>query len=154
VSDMNRKLETEREKILPYYESTVEEPIPETTEPLKSYHASAVTKDGRPVDRWNYLDYFFRRVNKVGLDTAALRQERDALQRENDDLRAILKQYLDGITINEEVLAGPNLLLIVNQRSNAVLSRQGDAGSAAGAVARPVVVEAAHVTATMARQRY
>lgn len=80
------------------------------------------------------------------MDKMALAKEREMLQRENEDLRAILKQYLDGITINEDALAGNNPLLIVNQRSNAVLPRPVEQP------ARPVVIEAAQVTRTIARQ--
>lgn len=144
--DMNRKLETEREKVLPFYESTVDDALPEVTEEGKSYHPTATTKDGQPVDRFNYLDQFFKKYNKVALDRMALQTEHEALQRENDDLRAILKQYLDGITINEDVLAAPNPLLIINSRSNAVVPRPEQ-------IQRPTVIEATHVTNTMARQR-
>ncbi len=40
------------------------------------------------------------------------------LEQENGDLRSILKQYLDGILVNNQVLSGPNPLMIVNERSN------------------------------------
>ena len=33
-------------------------------------------------------------------------------------LKALLKQYLDGISLNDEVLRTPNPLLIVNNRIN------------------------------------
>eukprot|EP00951_Prasinocladus_malaysianus_P019678 scaffold159590_cov21-Prasinocladus_malaysianus.AAC.1 len=47
----------------------------------------------------------------------AVDKERDRLEKENDDLRAILKQYLDGVSVNEDVINNPtNPLVIVNQR--------------------------------------
>lgn len=33
-------------------------------------------------------------------------------------VQAILKQYLDGISVNEDVMAAPNPLLVVNGRVN------------------------------------
>jgi hypothetical protein len=49
---------------------------------------------------------------QTAIDREALR-----LQRENDDLRAILKQYLDGISVNEDVMNNPiNPLVVVNNR--------------------------------------
>jgi len=44
-----------------------------------------------------------RRYNKVLLDSTAIERERERLSHENGDLRSILKQYLDGISVNEDV---------------------------------------------------
>ena len=30
--------------------------------------------------------------------------------------KSLLKQYLDGVSVNEDVMAGPNPLLVVNNR--------------------------------------
>eukprot|EP00698_Gefionella_okellyi_P005414 TRINITY_DN14964_c0_g1_i1.p1 TRINITY_DN14964_c0_g1~~TRINITY_DN14964_c0_g1_i1.p1 ORF type:complete len:502 (+),score=145.78 TRINITY_DN14964_c0_g1_i1:63-1568(+) len=139
--EMNRKLETEREKVLPFYKSTVEDT--DTFDDaelaqLKSWHARAVDKDGKPVEQWNHLERFYRRANKVELDKAALAREKEALQQENEDLRKILKQYLDGITINEDVLSTANPLLIVNKKSNTMWPE-------AQPVETRTVIEGAHV---------
>ena len=40
------------------------------------------------------------------------------LSLENNQLRIILKQYLEGISVNEEVMNHTNPLLIVNNRTN------------------------------------
>lgn len=37
---------------------------------------------------------------------------------ENTQLRTLLKQYLDGISVNDEILSQVNPLFIVNQRTN------------------------------------
>ena len=38
-------------------------------------------------------------------------------QKENGDLRSILKQYLDGISVNDDVMNNPiNPLMVVNNR--------------------------------------
>merc|ERR1711865_156509 len=68
---------------------------------------SATGKDGHVVEEWDYLNHFFKRYNKVLLDEQAIERERDRLRRENTDLRSILKQYLDGISVNEDVINAP-----------------------------------------------
>lgn len=65
----------------------------------------------------NYLDRFFTRVNKVFLDERAASNETERLTQENDDLKRILTDYLNGTTVNETVLADPNNpLFVVNDR--------------------------------------
>ena len=50
------------------------------------------------------------RYNKVLLDKLAIEREKERLQKENTELQGILKQYLDGISVNEDVMAqvGPH----------------------------------------------
>ena len=76
------------------------------------------------VEEWDYLSNFFKRYNKVLLDTTAIERERERLGRENGDLRSILKQYLDGISVNEDVINSANPLLVVNNKSNIVMPSQ------------------------------
>eukprot|EP00232_Nephroselmis_pyriformis_P026137 CAMPEP_0182864200 /NCGR_PEP_ID=MMETSP0034_2-20130328/7042_1 /TAXON_ID=156128 /ORGANISM="Nephroselmis pyriformis, Strain CCMP717" /LENGTH=528 /DNA_ID=CAMNT_0024996449 /DNA_START=166 /DNA_END=1749 /DNA_ORIENTATION=+ len=72
---------------------------------------------GSEVEEWDYLNVFFTRFNKVLLDHVAIRKERMRLDRENGDLRSILKQYLDGISVNEDVMNNPsNPLMVVNNK--------------------------------------
>jgi len=57
----------------------------------------------------------------------ALESEREELRRENEDLKTILKRYLDGISVNDEVMSRANPLLIVNGRtSEAIRVTSGD----------------------------
>jgi len=124
LSELARKLETEREKVLPFYESSVEEEekaAADAADIRKSLQTSATGKDGQVVEEWDYLNNFFKRYNKVLLDEMAIERERDRLQRENTDLRSILKQYLDGISVNEDVINAPNPLLVVNHKTNIVM---------------------------------
>merc|ERR1719181_1309945 len=110
LAELTRKTETEREKVLPFYESSVEEEekaASEAADIRKSLQTSAAGKDGQVVEEWDYLNNFFKRYNKVLLDEQAIERERDRLQRENTDLRSILKQYLDGISVNEDVISAP-----------------------------------------------
>ena len=52
---------------------------------------------------------------------AGIERERERLKHENADLRSILKQYLDGISVNEDVINNPNPLLVVNHKTNVVM---------------------------------
>ena len=64
------------------------------------------------------LENFWKRFNKVMLDKVALDKEKDTLMRENQQLRTLLKQYLDGISVNDEILSSVNPLFVVNHRTN------------------------------------
>jgi len=43
-----------------------------------------------------------------------MKNKKDYLNEENARLKAILKQYLDGISVNAEILEQMNPLLVVN----------------------------------------
>ena len=60
------------------------------------------------------MDQFYKRFNKVMLDKLALEKQKFQLHDENEHLRNILKQYLDGISLTEGVLAKPNPLVVIN----------------------------------------
>eukprot|EP00322_Chrysochromulina_rotalis_P001243 CAMPEP_0115869394 /NCGR_PEP_ID=MMETSP0287-20121206/21788_1 /TAXON_ID=412157 /ORGANISM="Chrysochromulina rotalis, Strain UIO044" /LENGTH=526 /DNA_ID=CAMNT_0003324083 /DNA_START=55 /DNA_END=1638 /DNA_ORIENTATION=- len=125
LGEHTRKFETEREKVLPFYESSVEEEEKAAGESEKvrsSLQSAATSKDGQPVEEWNCLDGFFKRYNKVQLDVMAIERERERLRNENGDLRSILKQYLDGISVNEDVINNLNPLLVVNHKTNIVMA--------------------------------
>ncbi|KAJ1558798.1 Dynein regulatory complex subunit 2 [Nowakowskiella sp. JEL0078] len=96
LAEMNRKLETEEERILPFYESSL--------------------KDEKYIESTNEIKTTTR-FNKVNLDKLALEKQKKSLCEENEHLRSILKQYLDGISVNEEVLVQLNPLVVVNGKS-------------------------------------
>ncbi len=52
------------------------------------------------------------------LDTLAIEKEQRRLEQENTQLKAILKQFLDGVSVNEDVLKQPNPLLVINGKVN------------------------------------
>ena len=146
LGELTRQLETEREKVLPFYESSVEDEEKAATDAVdmrKSLQSSATGKDGQTVEEWDYLNSFFKRYNKVLLDVTAIERERDRLGGENGDLRSILKQYLDGISVNEEVINAPNPLLVVNHRTN-VVANPGRTQPVA-----TTVIEGAHASRVM-----
>ena len=64
------------------------------------------------------LENFWKRYNKVLLDKLALDKEQQTLLQENHQLRTLLKQYLDGISVNDEILSHVNPLFVVNHRTN------------------------------------
>eukprot|EP00163_Fabomonas_tropica_P007149 TRINITY_DN1680_c0_g1_i2.p1 TRINITY_DN1680_c0_g1~~TRINITY_DN1680_c0_g1_i2.p1 ORF type:complete len:511 (-),score=160.32 TRINITY_DN1680_c0_g1_i2:175-1707(-) len=125
LSELNKKMESERERVLPFYKSTVTteeaegEDAGESPE-LTTLHSAAVDAEGRTLEEWDKLQNFFKRYNKVLLDKHAISKEKERLIRENQDLRLILKQYLDGISVNDDVMNAANPLLVVNGRTNQV----------------------------------
>ena len=124
-------------------------------EPTKPPTMSSYLVDGagNVMEEWNYLNNFFKKHNKVLLDNLAIDKEHGRLSQENAELREILKQYLDGISVNEDVLNNPeNPLLVVNSKLQQSLkaraaemeepaSRVGTAQPPASAPAQEQLVE-------------
>jgi len=65
------------------------------------------------------LENFWKRYNKVLLDKVAVDKERSIVASQNQHLRTLLKQYLDSISVSDEVLSKANSLLIINSRTSA-----------------------------------
>ena len=67
LAELNRKLETEREKVLPFYQSSIPEEELQAAAPqatmkeVKLMHSYALGADGAPVEEWNYLDQFYKK---------------------------------------------------------------------------------------------
>merc|ERR550514_1386286 len=161
LAELARKLETEQEKVLPFSDisdqlsSDEEAMVAQQSAELKAvmvnkdgdgadvspFSSTAVDAEGKPVEEWNYLDNFYKKFNKVMLDKLAVEREKERLEKENQDLQSILKQYLDGISINKEVMDANNPLLVVNGRVrlNRPPVRRG---------VKPVTVDANQMVAT------
>jgi hypothetical protein len=139
LAELGRKMETEQEKVMPFYVSSMSAEVDEAAaqmappagdlaekEPAADAAAAAPTplqsavedKDGSAVPKWASLDNFMKKFNKVLLDKLAIERERERLQRENNDLQAILKQYFDGVSVNDAVMKSSNPLFVVNGRVN------------------------------------
>jgi len=127
LGELARKLETEMEKVLPFYtpndalpeekENTSTEVVSVEEDNKPKFSSYGVNTEGKEIDEWSYLNQFFKRQNKVNMDNMAIDKEKKRLDRENADLRSILKQYLDGISVNEDVINNPcNPLLVVNNK--------------------------------------
>jgi hypothetical protein len=67
-------------------------------------------------EEFGAMEQFYKRFNKVMLDKLALEKQKFQLDEENNHLKNILKQYLDGISLTDGVLAQPNPLMVVNGR--------------------------------------
>nr|CAB3228657.1 coiled-coil domain-containing protein 65 [Phallusia mammillata] len=141
LAEMCRKLETEEEKVLPFYASSLSQEEQEDVE------AAVMETPSEPLagimHEYTSLENFWKRHNKVLLDKLALDKERQILTQENQQLRHVLKQYLDGISVNDEILSQHNPLFVVNHKTNVNLAIP----VLDPRVRRPVqtVVEAAHV---------
>eukprot|EP00762_Andalucia_godoyi_P000022 ANDGO_02237.mRNA.1 Coiled-coil domain-containing protein 65 homolog len=163
--EMNAKLETEREKVIPFYKTNLngdEEAlareqviadggglVPQTSVETSVDGVQVLQLDGA-VTSVDYdgilapLEGFYKRLNKVTLDKMALEEERTRLVEENGSLKAMLKEYLDGVSVNEDVMNRANPLMVVNQ---APRKKRSELGATNGRG----LVEAAIVVHQMAR---
>ncbi|XP_061871639.1 dynein regulatory complex subunit 2 [Colius striatus] len=109
LAEMCRKLETEEEKVLPFYPSSLEE------KELQDAQNALEQMPIEPLARalWDYtgLERFWQRFNKVKLEEQALERERAALGQRNQQLRELLRQYLAGISIGQEGSVNPLLTI-------------------------------------------
>jgi hypothetical protein len=111
--------------------------------PLAKWQPPAPLLHGTPVGEWDALENFWARFNKAQLDALALARAKARLERENGELRQILKQYLEGVSVSDAALAGANPLLVVNGRLR-LHRAAGDSGTD-----RPKpVVDANHMVQT------
>ncbi|EGR28425.1 hypothetical protein IMG5_175800 [Ichthyophthirius multifiliis] len=110
LAELSRKFETEREKVIPYYESSTINEKPEDVQ----YYKFLSQED---LKEQEYLDNFFKRFNKVLLDKLAIQQQKEILEKQNYTLKDLLKQQLDGISINDNIINNlNNPLFIVNNK--------------------------------------
>jgi len=148
LAEMNRKLEMEEEKINPFQTNTfeidpvVELEMEEYKNQLKTETKAIINDHDEDKDLNNkkeendettyeeendffYMESFYKKFNKVLLDKILMTNKKNFLNEENARLKAILKQYLDGISVNAEILEQANPLLVVNGRTNAPIM-EGD----------------------------
>merc|ERR1711988_775334 len=104
LGELNRKMMTEREKVLPFEFAQIsgENPDAQEGDDLEAAAAtnsdelkqSATTlgADGKPVQEWDALNTFFTRHDKILLDKTAMEVEGKRLNQENDRLRGLIKQ--------------------------------------------------------------
>ena len=116
-AEMNRKLETEREQIMPFPPS-IAETDPEISRQMKNFKLQ-LKGDSKFVDESDMFDNFYRRYNKVLLETLSLEREKKKLDERNRYLRGLITKYMNGLAVKDDVLNQPNTLVIVNQNTNA-----------------------------------
>lgn len=82
-----------------------------------AHQAGVIGSDQRtaiaPHDR---LANFYKQYNKILLDNLAIAKEKERLELENAQLQDLIKQYIDGTKLSDEVLAEDNPLIVVNGR--------------------------------------
>ncbi|XP_004616977.2 dynein regulatory complex subunit 2 [Sorex araneus] len=116
LAEICRKFETEEEKVLPFYASVL---TPEEQEKIEELHGEELTEDlAKVIGDYRGMQNFWKRFNKVKLEQLSLQCRHNQLSGINKRLREMLKQYLDGISVSDEVLSQLNPLFIVNYRSN------------------------------------
>lgn len=69
-------------------------------------------------NEFKMLDNFYKRFNKVQLDKLAIEKQKATLEKENLFFKNLLKQYLDGVSVNDDVINANNPLLVVNNKVN------------------------------------
>lgn len=114
TAELCRKLETEKEKVLPFYQSdevTLDE-VPD----IKVEKIEGMKK--QKYNEFQLLDNFYKRYNKVLLDKLAIEKQKATLEKENMFFKSLLKQYLDGVSVNDDVLNSNNPLLVINSKVN------------------------------------
>ncbi|KAM6233437.1 dynein regulatory complex subunit 2, partial [Porphyrio hochstetteri] len=115
LAEMCRGLETEEEKVLPFYSSSlVEEEQQESQRVLEETPTEPLAQA-----MWDSvgLERFWQRFSKVKLEEKVLEKEQEALSQRNQQLRDLLRQYLEGISVIWEELGDHNPFLIVKHKS-------------------------------------
>jgi len=162
------QLETEREKVLTFdadiSTNEVQGEVKAVTQNRQQLEAaqrgdtasmnqlfSATTMDtaAAATEEWRLLERFWIRYNKVVLDCAAISQEKFHLEQENQKLKQLLKQYLDGVSVNNDVMSTKNNLLQTGKFRNVVSMAERGARTIPGMS----VVEGNKIVAEVTRQR-
>ncbi|CAD7681502.1 unnamed protein product [Nyctereutes procyonoides] len=116
LAEICRKFETEEEKVLPFYSSVL---TPEEQAKIEEIYPEELTEElAKVIVNYTGMENFWKRYNKVKLEQLSLQYRHAQLLEINGKLREMLKQYLDGISVSDEVLSQLNPLFIVNHRSN------------------------------------
>ncbi|PKU27210.1 coiled-coil domain-containing protein 65 [Limosa lapponica baueri] len=112
---MCRRLETEEEKVLPFYPSSLAEG--EQRDAQRVLEETPTEPLAQAMQDYVGLERFWQRFSKAKLEEQALEREQVALRQRNRRLRELLRQYLAGISITQEMLDQPNPLLAVEHKS-------------------------------------
>ncbi|XP_029060305.1 dynein regulatory complex subunit 2 [Monodon monoceros] len=147
LAEICRKFETEEEKVLPFYSSVL---TPEEQEDIEKIDPEEFNEElGKVIMDYIGMENFWKRYNKVKLEQLSLQHRRAQLLEINEKLREMLKQYLDGISVSDEVLSQLSPRFIVNQSSN--LPQPPSMPTAQPGDQKPPatynIIEAAHVIA-------
>ncbi|NXB96405.1 DRC2 protein, partial [Vidua macroura] len=108
LAEMCRRLETEEEKVLPFYPSSLAEWEQQKARSVLEETASEPL--ARAMQDYMGLERFWQRFNKAKLEEKGLERARAALADRNQELRRLLQQYLAGATVNQNVPKDPHPL--------------------------------------------
>jgi hypothetical protein len=131
--------------VLPFYSTSLTDD--EEDQMASIMHEPTNEQLAKVLNEYTEMDNFWKRYNKVLLDNKAVEREKKALEDENQKLRILLKQYLDGISVSDEIMSQKNPLVIVSS-SNRPMQLSvpvGDPRVQRQSAMRIPVVEAAHV---------
>jgi hypothetical protein len=120
-AEMTRKLETEREQVIPFPASLVDTD-PEISRQMQQFKLQ-LKGDGKYVTESDLFDKFYRRFNKVLLEKLSLQREKEALLQHNIRLKTMMKKYMGGMGVSQDLQNKPNTLFIVNQYTNAPMMK-------------------------------
>jgi hypothetical protein len=120
-AEMTRKLETEREQIMPFSKA-MSETDPEMVSQLQQFKLQ-LKGDPKYVAESDLFDRFYRRFNAVLLQKLSLEREKETLTQHNARLRTMMRRYMSGMGVSPELQQKPNTLFIVNQSTNAPMRR-------------------------------
>ena len=84
TAELCRKLETEKEKVLPFYQS---DPDSQIESDIKIERISGLGNQ----NEFKLLDNFYKRFNKVHLDKLAIEKQKATLEKENIFFKNLLK---------------------------------------------------------------
>ncbi|NWR38348.1 DRC2 protein, partial [Tachuris rubrigastra] len=102
LAEMCRRLETEEEKVLPFYPSSLAEG--ELQDACRVLEETPVEPLAQAMQDYVGLERFWQRFNKAKLEEKVLEQTRAALANRNQQLRELLQQYLAGVAVSQKVL--------------------------------------------------
>jgi dynein regulatory complex subunit 2 len=124
LAEKCRSLESVEEKVSPL----VDESLPEDEE-AKALEGPA--GDGVDELQTEVFGPFLRRFNKAKLESFALEAARDQERAANEQLRGLLREFLDGVSFSDHTLESKNTLLVVNDGPLALAASSGAANKSA-----------------------
>ncbi|NXD31558.1 DRC2 protein, partial [Spelaeornis formosus] len=101
LAEMCRRLETQEEKVLPFYPSSLTEQ--EQQKALRILEEMPNEPLAEAMQDYVGLERFWQRFNKAKLEEKALEQARATLASRNQELCRLLQEYLAGASINQKV---------------------------------------------------
>ncbi|XP_078133613.1 dynein regulatory complex subunit 2-like [Sander vitreus] len=133
VAEMCRKLESEQREVLSSLSWSEELQRAQTQTQTET---ETQTQTEAPVKEMWELQLVTRSINGAVLQRAALRKQREDLSRENQQLRGLLRQHLDAMTVSGPDASGHHALLAVCQAPTTTVPPNADR--------RHTVIEAVH----------